>query len=97
MADIIVHSRATYAGGIKGFAYGALGGALSAALLGALLILIGAGEGGFGLVVAAGAAFGGMVGLMLGAIHGSATRRTGEPIRLRGWRRPIRLSRRRRA
>ena len=73
MADTIVNSRATYAGGIKGFVYGAVGGAFAAALLSVLLTLIGAGDGGPGLTVAAGAAFGGIVGLMIGAIRASRT------------------------
>jgi hypothetical protein len=71
MADMIVSSRATYAGGIKGFVYGALGGAFAASLLGFFFAMIGAGEGGPGLTVAAGAAFGGGIGLMLGAIRAS--------------------------
>ena len=73
MADTIVNSRATYAGGMRGFVYGALGGALAAALLSFFFSLINAGEGGPGLNVAAGAAFGGMVGLMIGAIRASRT------------------------
>jgi hypothetical protein len=68
---MIVSSRATYAGGIKGFVYGALGGAFAAAVLSFFFALIDAGEGGPGLNVAAGAAFGGMVGLMIGAIRSS--------------------------
>ena len=71
MADILVNSRATYAGGSKGFVYGALGGGFAASLLSFFMALIGAGEGGPGLGVAAGAAFGGMVGLMIGAIRSS--------------------------
>ena len=71
MADTILNSRATYAGGSKGFFYGARGGAFAASLLSAFMALIGAGEGGPGLGVAAGAAFGGMVGLMIGAIRAS--------------------------
>jgi hypothetical protein len=73
MADTIVNSRATYAGGIKGFVYGAVAGGFAAALLSVLFTLIGAGEGGPGLNVAAGAAFGGGIGLMIGAIRASRT------------------------
>jgi hypothetical protein len=73
MADTIVNSRATYAGGIKGFVYGAIAGAFAASLLSFFFAMIGAGEGGPGLTVAAGAAFGGGVGLMIGAIRSSRT------------------------
>ena len=73
MADVIVNSRATFSGGIKGFAIGAAAGALFALLLSGLFMLINAGEGGPGLNMAAGAAFGGAVGLMIGAIRASRT------------------------
>ena len=73
MADVIVNSRATFAGGFKGFAIGAVAGALFALMLSWFFMLLNAGEGGPALNMAAGAAFGGGVGLMIGAIRGSRT------------------------
>ena len=71
MADTIVNSRATFSGGIKGFVIGAAAGALFALVLSWMFMLINAGEGGPGLNMAAGAAFGGGIGLLLGAIRSS--------------------------
>jgi hypothetical protein len=73
MADTIVNSRSTYAGGIRGFAYGAVAGALVAALGSFAMAYLNAGEGGPGLATAAGAAFGGGIGLLWGAIRSSRT------------------------
>jgi len=71
MADTIVNSRATFSGGIKGLAIGAAIGAAISLLLSYFFVLINAGEGGPGLNVAAGAVFGGAVGLIFGAIRSS--------------------------
>ena len=70
MADTLTDSRATYRGGFRGFVTGALVGAVMAALLGVLFAYFDIGAGGPGLHVMAGAAFGGLVGFMVGALRG---------------------------
>lgn len=69
MADTITDSRATYRGGFKGFVTGAVAGAVVAGLLGLLFAYLDMGAGGPGLHVMAGAAFGGLVGFMIGGIR----------------------------
>lgn len=69
MADTLTDSRATYRGGFRGFVTGAVAGAVVAGLLGLLFAYLDFGNGGPGLHMAAGAAFGGFVGFMVGAIR----------------------------
>jgi hypothetical protein len=70
MADTITDSRATYRGGFKGFVTGAVAGAVIAGLIALLFSYLDFGNGGPGLHMMAGAAFGGLVGFMVGAIRG---------------------------
>ena len=69
MADTLTDSRATFRGGLHGFATGAVAGAVVAGLIGLLFAWLNLGEGGPGLHMMAGAAFGGLVGFMVGAIR----------------------------
>lgn len=80
-------SRATLAGGRHGMIYGAIGGALLFAIASLVLDLLDFGAGGPGLSVMAGAAVGGLAGLMFGALrarhhyHGPERRLRLAPIR----------------
>ena len=69
MADTLTDSRATYRGGLHGFVTGAVAGAVVAGLIGLLFAWLDFGEGGPGLQMMAGAAFGGLLGFMVGAIR----------------------------
>ena len=69
MADTIEQSSNTYSGGHKGFLIGAAVGAVIAGLVGLVFALLNFGEGGPGLHIMAGAAFGGFVGLFIGAFR----------------------------
>jgi hypothetical protein len=73
MADTMNDSRATYSGGLRGFLIGAVIGAVVASLLGVIFAMLNFGEGGPGMHAMAGAAFGGLVGFMVGIL--SARRR----------------------
>jgi hypothetical protein len=79
MAEILTDARATYSGGIHGFAIGAVAGALVAVLISAVFAWFDLGEGGPGLHAMAGAGFGGLVGFMLGALKARLRVQPGAP------------------
>ena len=62
-------SYATFMGGRGGFIIGASAGALVAAVFTLAMDMFGAGAGGPGLAVMAGAAFGGLAGTIVGALR----------------------------
>jgi hypothetical protein len=70
MAGTVTDSRATYRGGFKGFVMGAVAGAIVAGLIALVFAKLQVGAGGPGMHMMAGAAFGGLVGFMVGAIRG---------------------------
>jgi uncharacterized membrane protein len=68
MTDMSEDARRTYAGGHKEFMIGALAGALAGGLIGLMFMGLGAGEGGPGLHIMAGAALGAAIGLFVGML-----------------------------
>ncbi len=62
-------SRATFAGGRDGMIYGAIAGALLFAIVSLVFAVLDISIGGPGVSVMAGMAFGGLAGLMIGALR----------------------------
>ena len=67
--DVTTESRLTLSGGRKGLIIGALTGAVVFALFSIIMDQTGIGTGGPGVNAFAGAAFGGLIGLMVGALR----------------------------
>ena len=74
--DYTNDSRATFAGGRNGMILGAVAGALLFAIAALILDTMNVGSGGPGLGVMAGAAAGGLAGMMIGALR---ARQSGYP------------------